>query len=1042
MRRIDLWSEKGRSDRRPSPVRATFVVTLLMVTAVLVGPADPVRAQTQADVQRMLALSNAHDKFKAAGRWDLVAQACEEMLALSRASGMPASIEVAAIDQLALARLNLGEYSEALKLYEQVLEGCQRIRVSPADEAQRRGVLVFNGLTGLGRVHRLVAHQEKAADYFRQAMKYANRVGLTDEAARSSTDLALSLTELDRTDEAIQTLKPTLPILKRSVDFRRGADVANTSYSNALHAMAYAYDHAGRYDLGEPYHREALDVIVRSVGWKHNFTANVVDNLANSYHMQGRADEAEQLYRTAITIYEATIGRDHPRCAVALNNLARLLETEKGEHAEAEKMSREALAIKRKFYGDEHQEVAISTLNLANILSYQDRDAESEVLTREALAIFQKARGQYDAQTIQCLQLLSTCRVKQGAADEALAIIDSALEAAQQVALTADQAAKLHASRAVPLQLLGRVKDATEELDRALEFVEVQRTYAAGVERERAGVFEQNAVLYDLNVSNQADLGNVEAMFAVSESMKARSFLDELQTQHLDFTAELPEARRKELAAEEARARRELSAAQAAFDALPNFGPQPTAEQLAQMKKLAAAVYAARDALYDHLAKVKAASKTYHDLITNQEKTASLSDLQQALADGELVLSYWVGESHSYAIAIRHDRAEFCELTLSEPAAELLGVEPGALTREKLATALLASEGGVMAALSSPESSTDVLLDKLAALWLTVIPADERERLVDGSVKRLTILPAGALALLPFEALVVTHDEHPEYLLDVGPPVFYAPSASVLLNLARRDDMLPKAQTPVLTLGDPAYPQPGEKADVVDRLMEAAGSRTTRAALSRLPYSGWEAKWVKQHFEEAGVQAALLSGAQATEAALRRNIAGHQIVHLACHGLAEQAYGNFFGELALAPGRAGDPNDDGTLSMSEIYDLPLDGCELAVLSACQTNYGPEQRGEGVWALSRGFLVAGARRVLASNWVVSDQAGATLVSYFTSYLTKSRSDDTRSQSDDTRSQSDDGYDYADALRQAKRAVRQDERWAHPFYWSSLVLVGPK
>ena len=161
---------------------------------------------------------------------------------------------------------------------------------------------------------------------------------------------------------------------------------------------------------------------------------------------------------------------------------------------------------------------------------------------------------------------------------------------------------------------------------------------------------------------------------------------------------------------------------------------------------------------------------------------------------------------------------------------------------------------------------------------------------------------------------------------------------------------------------------------------------------------------------------------------MRRNVAGHEIVHLACHGMAEQAYGNFFGELALVPGRAGDPNDDGALSMSEIYDLALDGCELAVLSACQTNYGPEQRGEGVWALSRGFLVAGARRVVASNWVVHDEAGATLVSHFAFYLTKS--------------QNDDGYDYADALRRAKREVRKDERWTHPFYWSSLVLVGPK
>jgi CHAT domain-containing protein len=115
--------------------------------------------------------------------------------------------------------------------------------------------------------------------------------------------------------------------------------------------------------------------------------------------------------------------------------------------------------------------------------------------------------------------------------------------------------------------------------------------------------------------------------------------------------------------------------------------------------------------------------------------------------------------------------------------------------------------------------------------------------------------------------------------------------------------------------------------------------------------------------------------------------------------------------------------------MSEIHDLNLNGCELAILSACQTNFGPEQRGEGVWTLSRGFLVAGSRRVIASNWVVDDAAGATLVSYFVRQITSPGQDAS-------------SRDYAEALHEAKKQLRMNEKWAHPFYWSSLVLVGPK
>ena len=73
-------------------------------------------------------------------------------------------------------------------------------------------------------------------------------------------------------------------------------------------------------------------------------------------------------------------------------------------------------------------------------------------------------------------------------------------------------------------------------------------------------------------------------------------------------------------------------------------------------------------------------------------------------------------------------------------------------------------------------------------------------------------------------------------------------------------------------------------------------------------------------------------------------------------------YGNLFGSLALTPGprAADDPADDGFLTLAEIYTLDLRRCELAILSACQTNDGPQQRGEGVWSLARGFLAAGAK----------------------------------------------------------------------------------
>jgi CHAT domain-containing protein len=315
---------------------------------------------------------------------------------------------------------------------------------------------------------------------------------------------------------------------------------------------------------------------------------------------------------------------------------------------------------------------------------------------------------------------------------------------------------------------------------------------------------------------------------------------------------------------------------------------------------------------------------------------------------------------------------------------------------------------------------------------------------VSGKLKRLVVVPDGALSLLPFETLVVRPGPAPQYLLDVGPPIRYGPSATVLHNLAERlAAAVPAGREPVLTVGNPDYgPEPPAApsghplgpaapagAPPLDQLAARSRYSGRGGKLTPLPFSGTESQWVADVFGERGIRAARLEGRQATKANLESLIEDRRLVHLACHGFAEQSYGNFYGALALAPGpKTGDPADDGFLTLAEIYQLHIKACELAILSACQTNFGPQQNGEGVWALSRGFLVAGARRVLASNWLVDDEAAASLVSYFCGGVALAE-------------QAGKPPDYAEALQKAKRWVRQQDKWQSPYYWGTFVLVGP-
>ena len=164
-----------------------------------------------------------------------------------------------------------------------------------------------------------------------------------------------------------------------------------------------------------------------------------------------------------------------------------------------------------------------------------------------------------------------------------------------------------------------------------------------------------------------------------------------------------------------------------------------------------------------------------------------------------------------------------------------------------------------------------------------------------------------------------------------------------------------------------------------------------------------------------------LQGAEAHEPAVRRALPGKRYLHLATHGLLDPGEGELFAGLALTPPPTpAGGEDDGFLRLHEIYGLRLDA-DLAVLSACESNAGRVVAGEGVFALSRGFLVAGARRVVASQWPVDDVSTAALMGELYRRLAAAP-------------------DAARALRDAKRHLRRDARWADPFFWAPFVLTG--
>ena len=148
-------------------------------------------------------------------------------------------------------------------------------------------------------------------------------------------------------------------------------------------------------------------------------------------------------------------------------------------------------------------------------------------------------------------------------------------------------------------------------------------------------------------------------------------------------------------------------------------------------------------------------------------------------------------------------------------------------------------------------------------------------------------------------------------------------------------------------------------------------------------------------------------------------------LHADRSGFADAEFDNLFGGLALTPL----PTDNyGILRLHEIYHLPLQDCELAVLSACETNVGPQQQLDAGVTLASGFLASGARRVVASHWNVADRATADLMHHFFEELTADKA-------------KDQPLRYAHALQQARFKIRAQEKWSSPYFWAPFVLIGP-
>jgi CHAT domain-containing protein len=199
---------------------------------------------------------------------------------------------------------------------------------------------------------------------------------------------------------------------------------------------------------------------------------------------------------------------------------------------------------------------------------------------------------------------------------------------------------------------------------------------------------------------------------------------------------------------------------------------------------------------------------------------------------------------------------------------------------------------------------------------------------------------------------------------------------------------------------------------------EETDERSVQLSLGRLVFSRQEVDSIYSQFPAAQTSKFVDFGAS-LPSVTSPNLSQYRIIHLATHGLLDSEHPERSALVMSLVDRFGN-SQPGFLKMGDVFNLKLPA-DLVVLSACETALGSDIKGEGLVGLTRAFMYAGARRIVASSWKVDDLATAELMTSFYKNLAQ-------------------GQSAPVALRAAKLGIMQKPGWSSPYYWAAFTLQG--
>ncbi|MFK7906804.1 MAG: CHAT domain-containing protein, partial [Chitinophagales bacterium] len=328
----------------------------------------------------------------------------------------------------------------------------------------------------------------------------------------------------------------------------------------------------------------------------------------------------------------------------------------------------------------------------------------------------------------------------------------------------------------------------------------------------------------------------------------------------------------------------------------------------------------------------------------------------------------------------------------------------------------------------------DEYIDSASVLFdLLLLPVLEEIQ----NASKLILIPHNELATVSFDALIDTRKLKAEsrakisadcdfsalpYLVKDYDISYHYSTTMLLHSVARQEQKRPQAASfvgfaPVSFDGSENTELALASSRGQTKVMRS--NRAGERALATLPNTENEVKEVFQLFEEKELEAQAFLYASANKQNLFENALNHKYVLIATHGYVQNGNAGLSGIYLASKGEVSDTYNSYLLHTSEAYHLQLDAY-LVVLSSCSSGVGKLVTGEGMMAINRGFLYAGASNIIFTQFDIPDASSGELVKRLFSCILE-------------------GETYASALRKAKLEVIQ-QSLKTPEDWAGYALIG--